>query len=123
MPRRRTAVRISCSLSASSADVASSSTRMAGSRTSARAISIRWRWPPLRLRPPSSITVPRKLPGNACDAGRQARIVDGGNQASMVDGVVPQGDIVVDGAAEQPDVLVDEATIFDSRSRPQAGSV
>ena len=40
--------------SASSALVASSSTRMVGLATSARAISRRWRWPPLKLRPPSS---------------------------------------------------------------------
>ena len=53
-PRRRRLSAITCSVSGSSALVASSSTSRAGLGTRARASSSRCRWPPLKFRPPSS---------------------------------------------------------------------
>jgi hypothetical protein len=47
---------IAASVVGSSAEVASSSRRIAGSRTIARAIATRWRWPP-ESRPPRSPTI------------------------------------------------------------------
>ena len=54
VPRRRRLRSMRCSVSVSSALVASSSTTMLGSRARARAISRRWRCPPLKFRPPSA---------------------------------------------------------------------
>ena len=51
-PRRRRLSSISCSVRGSSALVASSSTSRRGLPTRARAISRRWRWPPLKFAPP-----------------------------------------------------------------------
>ena len=45
------------SLSGSTALVGSTSTRISGSSVSARASTRRWRWPPEKLRPRSSMTV------------------------------------------------------------------
>ena len=50
-----------CSLVASSALVASSSARIAGRFSSARAIARRWRWPPLRLCRPTVVRQERVL--------------------------------------------------------------
>ena len=49
--------RILASVEASTDAVASSRIRMRGSTTSARAIAIRWRWPPESVMPRSPITV------------------------------------------------------------------
>ena len=55
--RRSSAVWITASFSASTVDKASSSTRIGESRRIARAIAMRWRWPPDSLMPRSPITV------------------------------------------------------------------
>ena len=49
---------------ASSAEVASSRTKISGSRTNARAIATRWRWPPLSFTPqsPTSVSKPSGKP-------------------------------------------------------------
>ena len=48
---------ISCSVEASTDEVASSRIRMRGSATIARAIAMRWRWPPDSVSPRSPIRV------------------------------------------------------------------
>ena len=48
---------ISRSVEASIDDVASSRMRIRGSASSARAMAIRWRWPPLSVRPRSPTRV------------------------------------------------------------------
>ena len=53
----RSACLIACSVEASTEEVASSRIRIRGSMTSARAIAIRWRWPPDSVRPRSPTTV------------------------------------------------------------------
>ena len=53
----RSAALISRSVVASTEEVASSRTRMRGSASSARAIAIRWRWPPLSVSPRSPTRV------------------------------------------------------------------
>ena len=54
---RSSASWITASFSASTAESASSSTRIGVSRSSARAMATRWRWPPESLMPFSPITV------------------------------------------------------------------
>ena len=51
------ASRISCSFDGSTALVASSSTNTRGSATMARAMAMRWRWPPLSENPRSPMSV------------------------------------------------------------------
>ena len=51
----------SCSVAASKAAVGSSSTRIGVSRTTARAMERRWRWPVESLPPRSESTVSRPL--------------------------------------------------------------
>ena len=53
----RSPSRIRASVEASTDAVASSRIRILGSTTSARAIAIRWRWPPESVIPRSPITV------------------------------------------------------------------
>ena len=53
----RSASLISCSVVASTDEVASSRIRIRGSASSARAIARRWRWPPERVSPRSPISV------------------------------------------------------------------
>jgi hypothetical protein len=53
----RSAVLIACSVEASTDEVASSRIRIRGSLSSARAIAIRWRWPPDSVRPRSPMRV------------------------------------------------------------------
>ncbi len=53
----RSPSRIRASVEASTEAVASSRIRIRGSTTSARAIAIRWRWPPESVIPRSPITV------------------------------------------------------------------
>jgi hypothetical protein len=53
----RSAVLIACSVDASTEEVASSRIRIRGSLSSARAIAIRWRWPPDSVSPRSPIRV------------------------------------------------------------------
>ena len=55
--RPRSACLISASVVASTLEVASSRIRMRGSRSSARAIAIRWRWPPDNVSPRSPTSV------------------------------------------------------------------
>ena len=54
---RSSASWITASLSASTAESASSRTRMGASRRSARAMAMRWRWPPESRTPRSPTTV------------------------------------------------------------------
>ena len=54
---RSSACWITASFSASTADSASSRIRIGASRSSARAIAMRWRWPPESLMPRSPTTV------------------------------------------------------------------
>ena len=54
---RSSACWMTASFSASTEDSASSSTRIGASRSSARAMAMRWRWPPDRRAPRSPITV------------------------------------------------------------------
>ncbi len=53
----RSATRMRASVVASTDAVASSRIRMRGSATSARAIAMRWRWPPESVSPRSPMTV------------------------------------------------------------------
>ena len=53
----RSAALIACSVEASTEDVASSRTRIRGSLSSARAIAMRWRWPPESVSPRSPTRV------------------------------------------------------------------
>ena len=53
----RSASLISPSVEASTLEVASSRTRIRGSASSARAMAIRWRWPPLSVSPRSPTRV------------------------------------------------------------------
>ena len=101
---------ISCSVSGSSALVASSSTSSVGLATSARAISRRWRWPPLKLRPPSS-TRPSIAAGPARRSSSciAASLAAPRRPRSSGIGRVPQRDVVAHGALEEADVLVDAA--------------
>ena len=48
-----------------------------------------------------------EIAGQVLDGRCQPGIVDRSHQATVLHGVVPQGDIVVDRAAEQADVLID----------------
>ena len=53
----RSAALIACSVEASTEEVASSRIRIRGSLSSARAIAMRWRWPPESVSPRSPIRV------------------------------------------------------------------
>ena len=104
-PRRRRLSSIAFSVIGSSAAVASSSTRIVGLPTSARAISIRWRWPPLKFVPPSRdvaiVIAGRVAMSSWIDASLSAW------RCRPRHGRVPQREVVARGALEQEDVLID----------------
>ena len=97
-----------CSVVGSSALVASSSTRMDGSATSARAISRRCRWPPLKL--PSALVDPAAVaPGPRRDVVVDRRVhAPPARRPRSGTGGVPQRDVLAYRALEQHHLLVDE---------------
>ena len=100
---------ICCSVEASTAEVASSRTRIRGSASSARAIATRWRWPPLSVSPrsPTRVVVAvgqRSMKSWAC-ARRAARSI---SSRACVGAAARVGDVVGDGGGEQERRVVDD---------------
>lgn len=76
----------SLSVVASSCDVASSSSKISGSRMSARAIAKRWRWPPDNFDPwaPTSVLYPSgRLMMNSCSSHFFATVMISASLASV----------------------------------------
>jgi hypothetical protein len=109
---------IAASVSLSTAEVASSSTSSAGSRYSARASAMRWRWPPDSCAPRSpdgAVVAAGQRGDEAMRLGRARRRLDRG----AVRRRFAVGDVLGDGAVGEEELSC--ATVADRR-RSAAGS-
>ena len=111
--RRSIACWITASFSASTEDSASSRIRIGESRSSARAIASRWRWPPDRLTPRSPMTV--RYPRGNCRMNSWALASRAACFQLGLRGVrLAEPQILFDRAVEQVGVLVHDRDL-----RPQ----
>ena len=105
----RSAALIACSVEASTDEVASSRIRIRGSLSSARAIAIRWRWPPESVMPAlADARVVARRGSSAMKPAACARSAARSTSARVASGP-PVGDVLVHGRAEQERVVVDDA--------------
>ena len=97
----------SCSDTESRCEVASSSTRMPGLRTIARAIAMRWRWPPETIAPRSPTSVSSPSGSEATISARLAAAI-ARSSAPSVDVLPAVEHVLAQRAVEEERVLLDQ---------------